>query len=63
MKMTTTMAALVTILLSASLSYAVNRPLIGDTLPVFSLVDTEGKTHSLTDYRGSPVLLLTVGYG
>ncbi len=38
-------------------------PLLGDTLPNFKLQDTKGITHELQDYRGSVVVLLTVGYG
>ena len=30
---------------------------IGDIAPVFSLVDQDGKVHSLADYRGQTVLL------
>lgn len=30
---------------------------IGDTTPDFSLVDKEGKTYSLSDYRGKRILL------
>jgi hypothetical protein len=32
-------------------------PVIGQPAPAFSLVDTNGKTHSLADYRGKYVIL------
>ena len=30
---------------------------VGDTAPPFSLPGTDGKTHSLSDYAGTPVVL------
>jgi peroxiredoxin len=44
------------------MSFAVETPHLNDTLPDFSLEDTEGNTHSLLDYRGKIVVLFTFGY-
>lgn len=30
---------------------------VGDTAPAFSLPGSDGKTHSLSDYAGTPVVL------
>ena len=30
---------------------------VGDSAPAFSLPGTDGKTHSLSDYAGTPVVL------
>ena len=30
---------------------------VGDVAPAFSLPGTDGKTHSLSDYEGTPVVL------
>ena len=32
-------------------------PGVGDMAPAFSLPGTDGKTHSLSDYAGTPVVL------
>ncbi len=46
----------------ASISFAVETPHLNETLPDFTLEDTEGKIHSLSDYRGKVVVLVTFGY-
>ncbi|MBD3391745.1 MAG: redoxin domain-containing protein [Chitinivibrionales bacterium] len=52
-------------LVLATVAFAVcdESPHVGDSLPDFHLRDTEGKTHSLTDYRGTKVLLFAFGSG
>lgn len=35
---------------------------IGDAAPDFTLTDTDGRTHSLADYRGSVVFLNFFGW-
>ncbi|MBD3318094.1 MAG: redoxin domain-containing protein [Chitinivibrionales bacterium] len=43
--------------------HANQSPRLHDTLPDFSLTDTEGKTHRLSDYDDGHVMLFTLGYG
>ncbi len=47
------------ILIAASLTLAQN---VGQPAPDFTLTDTNGNTHSLSDYRGKIVYIYWFGY-
>lgn len=38
-------------------------PQVGDPAPDFTLTDTQGVEHTLSDYQGKVVLLMIQGYG
>ena len=54
---------LVGILSGLSAASAFTQVKIGELAPDFSYVDTNGETHSLSDYRGKVVFLALIGYG
>lgn len=54
---------LVGILSGLSAASAFTQIKIGELAPDFSYVDTNGETHSLSDYRGKVVFLALIGYG
>lgn len=54
---------LVGILSGLSAAPAFTQVKIGELAPDFSYVDTNGETHSLSDYRGKIVFLALIGYG
>lgn len=45
------------VLAAAGAAFAADTPRVGGAAPAFSLVDEEGATHSLVDYRGKTVVL------
>ncbi|MGC3989141.1 MAG: thioredoxin family protein [Chthoniobacteraceae bacterium] len=59
--MKTIPALLAILVLSAQVVFAAVKP--GDTAPDFKLTDIHGKSHSLTEFKGKPVVLEWVNYG
>jgi peroxiredoxin len=53
---TNLLTTLITTIL-ASTVFAAESPRVGTAAPAFSVADTKGKTHSLTDYKGKWVVL------
>jgi len=49
--------------LGASWALAAVGPGVGSPAPDFTLTDTEGVVHTLSDYQGRVVMLMIIGYG
>jgi peroxiredoxin len=58
-----TMFVLILSLLPAGLSHAATPPAAGEAAPGFTLQDANGRSHSLSEYKGSYVVLEWVNFG
>ena len=56
-------AGLPVLALALLASTAFGQARVGDDAPDFTLVDTDGTSHTLSDYQGQVVFLNLVGFG
>ncbi len=53
------MTSLMTLVLGINFAFALN---VGDPAPNFTLTDTNGNSHTLSNYQGKVVVLMWFGY-